>query len=90
MGRSRNGYHARVRRQAAQRPKISPNLFGVLYSAARLPANETLRIAAGYRFDTLRSVANDDSYALAKLLGVSVRSVQRLRRAYGIARPPGG
>ncbi len=90
MTRSRSGYDGRVRRRAAQRPKISPRLFGVLYSAARLPASESLRIAAGYRFDTLRNAVADDSHELAKLLGVSVRSVQRLRRAYGVARPPGG
>jgi len=76
---------------AAKRvPNISPRLFGVLYSAASLPPNEPLRIAAQYRFDTVRTRAKDDSYEMARLLGVSVRSVQRLRRAYGVARPPGG
>lgn len=75
---SRNGYHAPVRRQAPQRPKLSPDLLAVLYSAAHLPANEPLRIAAG---TALRSVANDDTHALAKFLGASVRSVHGWDRA---------
>lgn len=76
---------------AAKRlPNISPRLFGVLYSAASLPATEPLRIAAQYRFDVICTRARDDTHEMARLLGVSVRSVQRLRRAYGVARAPGG
>jgi len=65
----------------------SSALARVLLAAADLPVGDTVRTAAEWRLSTLLDRANDDTRTLARLLGVHVRSAQRLRVAYGVGRP---
>lgn len=62
------------------------NLARVLFSAAGLPKGDTLAMAARFRFDRICAALDDDTHEIARVLGVSVRQVQRLRVAFGSAR----
>jgi hypothetical protein len=74
----------------APRPAEPRELTSVLFRCGQLPERDQLYIAAEYRFDQIRATCGDDTRRMAIALGVSMRQVQRLRVAFGVARPAGG
>lgn len=56
-------------------------------TVSSLPDDDTIKIAALWRLQLLLSQAGQSSRVLAVLLGTTVRSAQRIRRAYGLAEP---
>ncbi len=73
-------------RRSKSRRREPEMLCRALMAVSDLPKGDQLRNAARYRVDTLLNAAGGDTMRLAELLGVHVRSAQRLRVAFGVGR----
>lgn len=65
-------------------------LSRLLFRARELPRHDSLAIAARWRLEQLLASVDDNTKALAEMLGVTPRQAQRLRLAFDLAGPRPG
>lgn len=78
-----------TRRKTRKKLAEPLTLARVFTTVSSLPDDDTIKIAALWRLQLLLSQAGQSTRQLAKLLGTTVRSAQRIRRAYGLVEEVG-